>query len=120
MKLTNDDPKYSAVKTNPTLINLYVKHAKELGVEFNDDEYRTKLLASTDMGNVSQIKPSIHPLFKIKSEGPNHTHQFTTAAGHEENQLATLKSAKSMAMAALDVICNPSLMEDIKKEFQAS
>ena len=116
--VTEDEPFYSVLKTNTTLINLYIKNAKGLGVEFNDDEQRTKALGSTDMGNVSQIKPSIHPLFKIKTAGPNHTHEFTKGTGLAENQLPTLNSAKSMAMTVIDVMCKPNLMEDIKKDFQ--
>ena len=108
---------YEVMKTNAILIELYIENAKGLGVEFNDDEQRTKALASTDMGNVSQIKPSIHPLFKIKSTGPNHTHEFTKGSGHADNQLPTLNSAKSMAMTILDVMCKPDLMEAIKKNF---
>ena len=116
--MAEDEPFYSAVKTNAILINLYIENAKSLGVQFNDDEQRTKLLASTDMGNVSQIKPSIHPLFKIKSAGPNHTHEFTKGTGHADNQLPTLNSAKAMAMTVIDVMCKPDLMEAIKKDFQ--
>ena len=107
-----------AVKTNKPLIDLYIENAKSLGVQFNDDEQRTKLLASTDMGNVSHIKPSIHPLFKIKTTGPNHTHEFTEGTGLPENQLPTLNSAKSMAMTVIDVMCKQNLMEAIKKDFQ--
>lgn len=70
-----------------------------------------KLLASTDMGNISQIKPSIHPLYRIKVDGANHTHQFTEAVGRKENQLPTLNSAKSMAMTAIDIVTNDDLLK---------
>lgn len=36
---------------------------------------------SSDMGNVSQIIPSIHPFFGIGTQAANHTRQFTEAAG---------------------------------------
>lgn len=104
-----------AVNTNNLLIDLYVKNAKSLGTLFEDDPL--SMCASTDFGNVSQIKPSIHPLFRIKTEGANHTHEFTKATGCEENQLPTLNSAKSMAMTAVDVVYSPEIITNMKKEF---
>ena len=86
-----------------------------MGVEFNDDH--TVSLASTDMGNVSQAKPSIHPKFKIKASCPNHSHEFTKAAGLLENQEFALKSAKTMAMSVVDVLLNKELISKIKEEF---
>jgi len=110
-------PLYSSITTNKTLIDLYIKNAQSLGVLFNDGDMVDQLKASTDMGNVSKFRPSIHPLFKIKTEGANHTHKFTDAAGHADNQLPTMNSAKAMAMTAIDVICNPRLMNDIRRDF---
>jgi len=36
---------------------------------------------STDMGNVSHVVPSIHPLFDIGGIGLNHTREFTADSG---------------------------------------
>ena len=108
----------SSIKTNTPLINLYIENTKSLGVEYNDEEERKTFMASTDMGNVSQIIPSIYPLFKIKTAGANHTHEFTKGTGLDENQLPTLNSAKGMAMTVIDVMCKPNLMEAIKKDFK--
>ena len=93
-----------------------MKNAKLLGVPFNDSQ--SDMAASTDMGNVSQIKPLIHPLFRITTEGANHTDAFTKAAGSSENQLPTLNSAKSMAMTVVDILCNPKLLVDVKEKFK--
>ena len=117
VEIKKDYPDNSAVRTNKPMIDLYVKNAESLGVLFNDGAMATKLMASTDMGNVSQLKPSIHPLFRIKTDGPNHTYEFTNAAIHSDNQVPTLNAAKSMAMTAIDVICNPELMNDIRDNF---
>lgn len=111
------EPFYSAVKTNKTLIDLYMNNAKSLGVVFNE---LTVLRGSTDMGNVSQIKPSIHPFFKITCESSNHTQAFTTASIQPENQQPTLNSAKSLAMTAVDVLCNEKLVAQIQKDFNNS
>ena len=120
MEMHESSPYFAAVNTNQVMIDLYVKNAKSLGVEFNDDHMRDILQASTDMGNVSAIKPSIHPLFKIKSEEPNHNHKFADASGHQDSQLPTLNSAKSMAMTAIDVVSNKRLLEKVFQSFKKS
>ena len=109
----------AAVRTNRVLIRLYIDHAKALGVEFdaNDESFGKGLGASTDMGNVSALKPSIHPFYKIPSQGMNHTHRFTEASGHHDGQLPTLNSGKAMAMVAVDVICSESLLNEVRKDF---
>ncbi|XP_066927455.1 xaa-Arg dipeptidase-like [Clytia hemisphaerica] len=112
-------PRYDAVRTNPTMIGLYKKHAQSYGISFEgEDEYAQKLLASTDMGNVSQHRPSIHPCFKIETTAANHTHAFTDATGSQDNQPPTLSSAKSMAMTAIELACDPKLMIKVKEEFE--
>ena len=98
------------------MIELYIKNAKSIGVLFNDDA--SKLLASTDMGNVSQMKPSIHPCFKIVTTATNHTHEFAESSAAQENQIHALNSAKSMAMTVVDILLNPTLLEQIRNDFQ--
>ena len=44
-----------------------MKNATELKVPLDDSP--SDMLASTDMGNVSQIKLSIHPLVRIPTDG---------------------------------------------------
>jgi len=114
--ISEDDPFYSAVKTNKILTDFYVKNAKSLGVKFNDPD--SSMVASTDMGNVSQIKPSIHPLYRINTAGANHTHEFTKATGSAESQLPTLNSGKSMAMTAIDVVFTPNIMKEVLNDFK--
>ena len=102
------------------MIELYIKNAKSLGIEFKDDALGETLQGSTDMGNVSAIKPSIHPIYRIPTEGGNHNPIFAEAAGHQDSQPPTLASAKSMAMTAIDVACDKELFEKIKNSFKKS
>jgi amidohydrolase len=76
--------KYSAMKTNITLANLYIKNMGTLG---RTVYYPSPLgpRASTDMGNVSQLVPSIHPMVAITSpEVSIHSAEFTAAAASEQ------------------------------------
>ena len=107
---------YSALKTNKVLIDSYVANTKALDVPFNDCQ--SGMFASTGLGNVSQIKPSIHRIFRIPTEGANHTYAFTKAAVSQKAQPSTLNSAKCMAMTVIDLICNPKLLKDVKENFK--
>ena len=72
---------YANVVTNRTLAGLYETNARSLGVEFTPNADKETASGSTDMGNVSQVVPSIHPMFYIGTKAANHTRDFTTAAG---------------------------------------
>ena len=120
MEMFESSPYFAAVNTNDVMISLYIENAKSLGVPFDDDHLRDVFQASTDMGNVSAIKPSIHPIFKIPTEEFNHNHGFTKASGSAESQLPTLNSAKSMAMTAIDIACEEGLLQNIQKSFEES
>ncbi|KAK3091653.1 hypothetical protein FSP39_021577 [Pinctada imbricata] len=74
--------------------------------------------ASTDMGNVSYVVPSIHPCFYIGSDAVNHTREFTVASGDHKAQPYTIAQSKAMAMTAIDVFMNPGLLEEIKTKFK--
>ncbi|XP_078368051.1 xaa-Arg dipeptidase-like [Oculina patagonica] len=112
-----DPVRYSNLDTNSTLADLYQANVKTLGVTFGP-LISKGVNGSTDMGNVSKIIPSIHPMYSIGSKAVNHSHAFTTAAITEIAHEKTLIASKAMAMTAIDVLCNPELMEKIKKDFE--
>lgn len=106
--------KCSHLDTNNTLAQLYQANAETLGVTFPP---QAAFLASTDMGNVSHVVPSIHPMYSI---GTNHSHSFTTAAITQHAHEKTLIASKAMAMTAIDVLCNQDRMEKVRNDFKIS
>ena len=67
------------------MANLYKKNATHVGVDFDAHGAGGgggEASASTDMGNVSYVVPSIHPMFYIGALEVNHTRAFTAAAGY--------------------------------------
>ena len=111
------DCAYSDLKNSEILNALYGKHAKSIGVKLIETPEKLKsIAASTDMGNVSYVKPSIHPMFKI-GDVMNHTVEFTKFAGHPDAQQPTLKSAKAMMMTGIEVITDSDLLKKVKEEF---
>nr|XP_043903584.1 peptidase M20 domain-containing protein 2-like isoform X1 [Solea senegalensis]XP_043903585.1 peptidase M20 domain-containing protein 2-like isoform X1 [Solea senegalensis] len=99
---------YHNILPNATLANLYESNGKDLGIQF--PEQPATFSGSTDFGNVSSIVPGIHPFFYIGTKALNHTEEYTEAAGAEVAQLYTLRTAKALAMTAVDVVCCPDLL----------
>ncbi|XP_019510541.1 PREDICTED: peptidase M20 domain-containing protein 2 [Hipposideros armiger] len=110
---------YYNVLPNKSLWKAYVENGEKLGIEFiSEDAVLNGSSGSTDFGNVSFVVPGIHPYFYIGSDALNHTEQYTEAAGSQEAQFYTLRTAKALAMTALDVIFKPELLERIREDFK--
>jgi len=76
---------------------------------------------SSDMGNVSQVVPSMHPMVAIVSPKVSlHSAEFASAAASEAGHQGLLDAAKAMAMTVVDVIGRPEVLEKIKQEFCSS
>ncbi|XP_076311243.1 xaa-Arg dipeptidase-like isoform X1 [Tachypleus tridentatus] len=110
---------YKHLLTNKELANTYKKHAEAMGVVFQDGDHKAiPFMASTDMGNVSHVVPSIHPTFSINTSAPNHSKVFTEAAGAPAAQIPTLNAAKAMALTGLEVMQSTELLNAIKRQFE--
>ncbi|XP_074516689.1 peptidase M20 domain-containing protein 2-like [Sebastes fasciatus] len=106
---------YYNILPNATLANLYENNGKALGIQFQ--EQPANFSGSTDFGNVSFVIPGIHPFFYIGTDAFNHTEEYTEAAGAEKAQLFTLRTAKALAMTAVDVVCCPVLLRQVREDF---
>ncbi|EEC10275.1 ACY1L2 protein, putative, partial [Ixodes scapularis] len=74
--------------------------------------------SSTDAGNVSHVLPTLHPYFELKFTGFNHTAEFAKATNTPESFGLTLKTAKALALTALEVLRDPEFLKEIKKQFE--
>ena len=79
-----DSPVYADVRHDPTLAALYQRNAEALGRRFTiPAAFLERAAGSTDMGNVSQVLPAIHPLIGIESlPAVNHQPEFAAALRH--------------------------------------
>jgi hypothetical protein len=100
----------------------YEQNANALGLNLppRESDPAAAVPFSTDMGNVSHVVPSIHPMFAIETKGGNHTHEFAAAAARPEAHDAMIAAAKAMAMTALDIIYTPGLLDEARDAFAAS
>jgi metal-dependent amidase/aminoacylase/carboxypeptidase family protein len=74
---------------------------------------------SSDIGNVSQVVPTIHPHVPIGAGVHIHSSEFAAATITEQGKAATLEGATALAMTAVDLACHPEYRHEIKKEFNA-
>lgn len=94
----------------------YKKNLKLAGV--NNIAEPEESLGSTDMGNVSQVVPSIHPYIKIGDELTGHTVEFRDATMSKRGHQALIKAAQALALTGYDILKDNELLEEIVEEFQ--
>ncbi len=108
---------YKAMKPNRILGDAFVRNLASLGWGLNPPKDRS--MGSTDMGDVSQLVPSIHAYLQICPEDvAGHSREFAAAAGSEEGARAMLAAAKGLAMTAVDVLSDPRMSELMWEEFK--
>jgi metal-dependent amidase/aminoacylase/carboxypeptidase family protein len=78
-------------------------------------------IGSTDMGNVSQIMPAIHPDIAIADEGTaGHSTDFRDAAATPRADETTLHAATLIAQTAYDLLDDPDLVAAAWREFRGA
>lgn len=110
---------YDDLKTNQVLSDIFTKNMLELGVDPDSIHEKADGGGSVDMGNVSQIAPSIHPYVQICDE-PHacHTPEFREAAMSSKGFEGLMLGAKSMAFTVYDLMTNGEFLKKVKDEFR--
>ncbi|WP_115790177.1 M20 family metallopeptidase [Arthrobacter silvisoli] len=106
LSVTPESEPYSEFRTEQRALELYIRHAESLGRNFNaPPEQATMNRASTDMGNVSQVVPAIHPYIGLGCfPAANHQPEFAVhCVGDAANQ-AIHDGAAALALTALDFL----------------
>lgn len=109
--------RYAPMHNNLTLARLFKQNMQSLGrrMPLSDPD---RAFGSTDMGNISQIVPGIHPGVAIVSPGVgNHSPEFALAACSDAGIEGMLDAAKAMAMTIVDLIASPEAVAQVKREF---
>ena len=121
LELTWGAADYLDIRYNEPLASAFRTNAEQLGREFFPyDKLPPGLQGSTDMGNVSQRVPSIHPM--LAAAPPHctiHNPEFTKWAGSEMGDAAAIDGAKALAMTVLDYLADPDLRERTRALFGA-
>ena len=110
--------RYDSMRNNLLLAQLFIQNMQSLGRKVLLSNPKNAF-SSTDMGNVSQLVPSIQPHVAIADkEIVGHSSQFALAAASEAGIKGMLDAAKALAMTVVDLIANPGTVTMIKQEFQ--
>tara|TARA_B100000929_G_scaffold144350_1_gene114277 strand:- start:1557 stop:2723 length:1167 start_codon:yes stop_codon:yes gene_type:complete len=110
---------YAEVLDNTPILDAYMKNSESIG-RVVKPPIGDGIVGSTDLGNVSHIVPSIHPMVKVAPEGTAiHTTDFEKCAKSAEADKGLLDSAKAMAMTVIDCWHDPSLLKQAKEFFRS-
>jgi amidohydrolase len=74
-------------------------------------------IGSSDIGNLSQIVPTINPYLKI-ADVPTHSPEFAQAAGTQLGVDRMIVAGKAMAMTAADLFLLPEKMRGVRDDFE--
>ena len=112
-----DDNYYAAMKNNMTAARLFADNMSSVGrTVIYPDSGRPS--GSTDMGNVSQVVPGIHPFVGIAPrEVSLHSLEFAETAASEAGIKGMLDATKALAMTVVDLLASPETMDKVKEEF---
>ncbi|MGI9118744.1 MAG: M20 family metallopeptidase [Acidimicrobiales bacterium] len=110
---------YAEMVDNPTLLDLYRANSAALGRPLSDaSSSDARVVGSTDMGNVSYLVPSIHPMLKVApAEISIHSADFAVHARSEAGDRAVLDGAKAMAMTVADLWARPGTLDEVRATF---
>ena len=109
---------YANMMPNPKLADLMDANMVALGIEVRLP-LPNERMGSSDMGNVSQTVPALHPYIAIGPEDlAGHTVEFREAAGSLAGHEGMIKAAKAMAMTAVDLLAAPANLAEVKRAFQ--
>jgi amidohydrolase len=110
LEVTRRSPDYAPVRHDPGLAALYRRNAEALGRAFPPlGDALARAAGSTDMGNVSQVLPAIHPFIGIPSlPAVNHQPEFAAACVTTAADQAVVDGALALAWTAIDAAADPA------------
>jgi amidohydrolase len=119
LTVTQNEMVYEPLKRNQVLLDLFAANMREAGLV--EGEPVPDRLGSSDVGNVSQMLPTIQPMVAIAPTGMAiHTRDFADAAVKPLAHTGMLGAAKTMAMTTFDLLADPERVRAAKAEFTRS
>jgi len=109
---------YDSFNINPPLVNAFEKNLKRLKIKVHPPSNEDQM-GSTDVGNVSQVTPTIHPVIAITSEAiPHHSVKFAQASVTDEAHDKMIGATKALAMTGIDFLIDPALRQEVTLAFK--
>ena len=109
---------YADLVDNLPLLTSYVENSSQFGRDLTTDFLPGTGGGSTDMGNLSYLVPSIHPMLQVAPHGVSlHSAQFAEFTASKDADKAVLDGAKIMAMTAIDMWLSDTLSSQVQLAF---
>jgi metal-dependent amidase/aminoacylase/carboxypeptidase family protein len=116
LQVDEDERVLAPLKVNRAFSALYSRQLAYLGLtESTAPDDKNK--GSSDIGNVSQVVPTIHPHVPIGEGIHIHSDDFARATISAEGKAAVLEGATALALTAAELAAFPELREAIRREF---
>ena len=105
VKITFPDYRYEEIDNNKTMYELYVANSADIDRKMILQKDATSAgLGSTDMGNISQVFPSIHPMLSIDAKNAvNHQPEYAAATITPGGHKAIYDGAYAMGATIIDL-----------------
>jgi amidohydrolase len=111
---------YDNILPNQVIGGLFSQNLTQLG-RVVEEPLPDEPMGSTDMGNVSQVVPGLHPYLSVTSEDiPGHTIEFREVCITPAGLSVAMDGAKALAMTAVDLLATPSFLEQAWVEFRSA
>jgi len=116
LTVTQHEGIYEPMKSSRVLLDLFASNMISTGLREGAPIPDRK--GSSDVGNVSQVLPTIQPMIGIAPEGMAiHTRDFAEAAVKPLARQGMVAAAKTMAMTTYDLLADPGRVKAAKEEF---
>lgn len=115
-ELTIDETalRYTDFRPHAAMTDSYVRNARAVGRRFGRRAGQRQFGGSTDMGNISQAMPAIHPLIGIDSApAVNHQAEFAAACVRPPADRAVVQGAVAMAWTMLDLAADAGIRSSL-------
>jgi amidohydrolase len=114
-EINNPAPPYAELKPDPWLADVFREEMRRLGRHPVAPEFEARLpMGSTDMGNVTQVLPGIHPVIGVDAGGATvHQRAFTAAAAGPSADRAVVDGAIMLARTVVHLAESPEQRDRI-------
>lgn len=104
---------------NTALVETYRDNLLDMGLKFEVPP-ADQGVGSSDIGDVSQLVPTIHPYMKICNRGvAGHTPEFAAASASPRADELIATGSTLLAWTAADVLLNPQVRDRLREAFLA-
>ncbi|MFQ5465999.1 MAG: M20 family metallopeptidase [Thermodesulfobacteriota bacterium] len=106
------------MKINAAFADLYRGALDYLGLA-EDPKPPYMNVGSSDIGDVSQVVPAIHPHVPLSAGLRIHTREFAAATATPEGHRALMEGVKALGLTALKLLFDPAALDVVKEDFRS-